>query len=138
MRSRFRLICYRRRGGTYYLHDNESGQRTSLETPDKARANELLVAHSEAAREPAFNLQKARVYLAASDPQIITRTWRIALEALTLSKPEGSENRHRWETFAKDMFMVYAKHAEVTVPSLADWEKEWQENPQRNAQLGSG
>jgi hypothetical protein len=77
MRSRFRLICYRRRGGTYYLHDKESGQRTSLETPDKARANELLVAHSEAAREPAFNLQKARVYLAASDPQILTRTWRI-------------------------------------------------------------
>jgi integrase len=102
MRSRFRLICYRRRGGTYYLHDKESGQRTSLETPDKARANELLVAHSEAAREPAFNLQKARVYLAASDPQILTRTWRIALEALTLSKPEGSENRHRWETFAKN------------------------------------
>jgi hypothetical protein len=28
----------------------------------------------------------------------------------------------------------YAKHAEVTVPSLADWEKDWQENPQRNAQ----
>jgi hypothetical protein len=28
----------------------------------------------------------------------------------------------------------YAKHAEVTVPSLADWEKGWQENPQCNAQ----
>jgi hypothetical protein len=30
---------------------------------------------------------------------------------------------------------AYAKHAEVTVPSLADWEKDWQENPQRIAQL---
>lgn len=29
---------------------------------------------------------------------------------------------------------AYAKHAEVTVPSLADWEKDWQENPQRNVQ----
>jgi hypothetical protein len=29
---------------------------------------------------------------------------------------------------------LYAKHAEVTVPSLADWEKDWQENPQRNIQ----
>jgi hypothetical protein len=28
----------------------------------------------------------------------------------------------------------YAKHAEVTVPSLADWEKDWQDNPQRNGQ----
>jgi hypothetical protein len=26
----------------------------------------------------------------------------------------------------------FAKPAEVTVPSLADWEKDWQENPQRN------
>jgi site-specific recombinase XerD len=29
---------------------------------------------------------------------------------------------------------AYAKHAEVTVPSLADWEKDWQENPQHSAQ----
>jgi hypothetical protein len=29
---------------------------------------------------------------------------------------------------------AYAKHAEVTVPSLADWEKDWQENPQRGSQ----
>ncbi len=27
---------------------------------------------------------------------------------------------------------AYAKHAEVTVPSLADWEKDWQDNPQRS------
>jgi len=29
---------------------------------------------------------------------------------------------------------AYVKHAEVTVPSLADWEKDWQENPQRIVQ----
>ena len=29
---------------------------------------------------------------------------------------------------------AYVKHAEVTVPSLADWEKDWQENLQRGAQ----
>jgi hypothetical protein len=29
------------------------------------------------------------------------------------------------------MHRAYAKHAEVTVPSLADWEKDWRENPQR-------
>jgi hypothetical protein len=28
---------------------------------------------------------------------------------------------------------AYSKHAEVTVPSLADWEKNWQQNPQRRA-----
>ena len=33
---------------------------------------------------------------------------------------------------SKAVHRAYAKHAEVTVPSLADWEKEWQEHPQRN------
>jgi integrase len=86
----------------WYLHDKETDQRISLETKDKNRANELLVAHNEAAREPAFNLQKARVYLAASDPKVGTRTWENALNELISAKPAGSANRHRWETFAKD------------------------------------
>ena len=106
MNNRFRLIAYNSLGGMIYLHNNETGQRTSLGTKDKARANELLVTHNEAAREPAFNLQKARIYLAASDPLIATRTWGMALDALTLSKPEGSENRHRWETFSKDKALI--------------------------------
>src|SRR5674476_885595 len=33
---------------------------------------------------------------------------------------------------SKAVHRAYAKHAEVTVPSLADWEKDWQENPQRS------
>ena len=28
------------------------------------------------------------------------------------------------------MHHAYSKHAEVTVPSLDDWEKQWKENPQ--------
>jgi hypothetical protein len=28
----------------------------------------------------------------------------------------------------------YSKHAEVTAPFLDDWEKDWQENPQRSRQ----
>ena len=35
---------------------------------------------------------------------------------------------------SKAVHRAYAKHAEVTVPSLADWESDWQQNPQRNAQ----
>ena len=73
-----------------------------VEAKDKARATELLVAHSEAAREPAFNLQKARVYLAASDPEVGARTWRKALNTLVESKRAGSANRRRWGVFVKD------------------------------------
>ena len=35
---------------------------------------------------------------------------------------------------SKAVHRAYAKHAEVTVPSLADWEKDWRENPQRSVQ----
>jgi integrase len=34
---------------------------------------------------------------------------------------------------SKAVHRAYAKHAEVTVPSLADLEKDWQESPKRNA-----
>jgi integrase len=32
---------------------------------------------------------------------------------------------------SKAVHHAYSKHAEVTVPSLDDWEKQWKENPQR-------
>src|ERR1039458_2305078 len=35
---------------------------------------------------------------------------------------------------SKAVHHAYSKHAEVTVPSLDDWEKDWQKNPQRSVQ----
>jgi integrase len=35
---------------------------------------------------------------------------------------------------SKAVHHAYARHAEVTVPSLDDWEKDWTENPQRSVQ----
>jgi hypothetical protein len=35
---------------------------------------------------------------------------------------------------SKAVHRAYSKHDEVTVPSLDDWEKDWQENPQRTVQ----
>jgi integrase len=35
---------------------------------------------------------------------------------------------------SKAVHFAYSKHAEVTVPSLDDWEKEWKKNPQGMAQ----
>ncbi|MDE3066171.1 MAG: hypothetical protein KGJ60_01325 [Verrucomicrobiota bacterium] len=42
MKDRFRIICYRLRGGNYYIHDNQTGERESLHTTDPKRASELL------------------------------------------------------------------------------------------------
>lgn len=90
------------RGGIYYSIDRVTGARDSLETKDKEVAQELLSAKNEAAREATFNLQKARIYMNASDPEVRKRTWQTALDAAIASKEKGSENRHRWETAAKD------------------------------------
>ena len=35
---------------------------------------------------------------------------------------------------SKAVHHAYAKHAEVTVPSLDDWEKQWEKNPQQITQ----
>ena len=35
---------------------------------------------------------------------------------------------------SKAVHHACSKNAEVTVPSLDDWEKDWQENPQRSVQ----
>ena len=35
---------------------------------------------------------------------------------------------------SKAVHRAYARHAEVTVPSLADWEKDWEKSSQRNVQ----
>lgn len=102
MKNRFRLIRYRRRGGIYCLHDKQTGTRKSLDLTNKARANEILVAENEAAREPSHNLQKGRIYLNAADPLAATRTWGDTLNAVMDSKPKDSEVRLRWERFAKD------------------------------------
>ena len=96
MKKRFSIYPNGSRSGIYYLKDKLTGKRESLETTDQDRATELLTARNEAIREPAHNLQKARIYMAASDPAVSTRTWGDAVGAVILSKPEGSENRRRW------------------------------------------
>jgi hypothetical protein len=49
-------------------------------------------------------------------------------------KPKSGQVQQMAKCFAPASPRAYVKHAEVTVPSLADWEKNWQENPQRSAQ----
>jgi hypothetical protein len=35
---------------------------------------------------------------------------------------------------SKAVHRAYSKYAEVTVPSLDDWEKDWQDNPQHRVE----
>jgi hypothetical protein len=68
----FRLF---RRNRVFYSHDSQTGEQKGWQTRDKVEAQRLLNAKNEAARNPgAVNLQFAKTYVAASNPEMLTRT----------------------------------------------------------------
>lgn len=76
MQDKYRL--YRRSNraqGTFYAQNCDTGARQSLGTKSKAEAEKLLGAKNEAAIQPAFNREMAKVYLRAQDPEFCGRTW---------------------------------------------------------------
>jgi len=74
------------RDGIYYSFDRVSGKRESLQTGDKNAAQPLLRAKNEGHLLPALNLQLARTYLSAGDPQFIKRTWHDVFETINPTK----------------------------------------------------
>ena len=98
MKLRYRLVRRGSRGGTSYCVDTTMGRRRSLHTSDQADAVRLVHAQNEADRQPVLNLQMAKVYLAGTHGDLITRTWRQAIEEIIASK-QGA-NRERWITFS--------------------------------------
>ena len=85
MKQRYRLY-HRANGGRYYLQDNLTGKQESLHTSDRKEAQRLSHARNEAAHQPLVNLQIARAYLAANDPEATTRTWGTAITEIPKSK----------------------------------------------------
>ncbi len=78
----------------FWCHDGESGRQESLGTKDRASARRLVHARNEAHSVPFVNLQMARAYMMAADPQAATRTWRQVIAEIVKLK-EG-ETRRRW------------------------------------------
>jgi integrase len=107
MRKRFRLYK-RKKGGRYYIHDEVTGKQDSLHTSDRATAVRLFHSRQEAEQQPAVNLQIARAYLAASDPQIATRDWQFVMDELVKLKKD--QTQHRWQTAIKDKAFDSIRH----------------------------
>jgi hypothetical protein len=110
MRQRYRLYR-RKKGGRYYIHDDVTGKQDSLHTTDRATALRLFHSRGEAQQQPAVNLQIARAYLAASDPQIATRNWQFVMEEMV--KLKKGETQHRWQTAIKDKAFDLIRHLPV-------------------------
>ena len=107
MRQRYRLYK-RKNGGRFYIHDDVTGKQESLGTHDRATAVRLFHSRQEAEQQPAVNLQIARAYLAASDPQIATRDWQFVMDELVKLKKD--QTQHRWQTAIKDKAFDSIRH----------------------------
>jgi hypothetical protein len=96
---------YRRNGGRFYVHDSVTGKQESLGTSDRVTATRLLHSKNEASNQPAINLQIARAYLAAMDPQVATRTWQFVMDEMVKLTRGGT--KIRWETAKKGQCLRY-------------------------------
>lgn len=91
MKLRFTLF---RRGLVFYSQDTTTGQQTSLRTRDEAEARTLLHSKNEAFRQPVLNLQIARAYLTAADPEVSKRTWQVVIDEMGRTKHGPTKTRH--------------------------------------------
>jgi hypothetical protein len=66
-------------------------------------------------------------------PALIDKIWRASAGSMNAGYPDRFAQQALGHN-SKAVHHAYSKHAEVTVPSLDDWEKEWGENSQRNVQ----
>ncbi|MFN0066278.1 MAG: hypothetical protein ACKVYV_01455 [Limisphaerales bacterium] len=97
MRHKFRLL---RPGGMYGCEDTGTGRQQSLRTRGGTEALLSLHARNEAHAVLLANIQMARAYMMAADPETGTRPWRDGLEEFVRLKQ--GETRRRWLIAAKD------------------------------------
>jgi integrase len=91
MKSQFILF---RRGVVYYAEDTTTGKQISLRTKDEGEALTLLHSKNESYRQPMLNLQIARTYLAATDPEVAKRTWQMPMDEMTKTKRGSTRVRY--------------------------------------------
>jgi integrase len=91
MKQRYLLF---RRAGVFYYEDTTTGKQLSLRTKDEAEALTLLHSKNEAHRQPVLNLQIARTYLTATDPEVAKRIWQVPMDEMTKAKTGSTRVRH--------------------------------------------
>lgn len=110
MRARYRLYL-REKTGRYYIHDDLSGKQESLHTKDKATAERLFHARTEAELQSSVALQIGRTYIVASDPDMATRTWQYVMDEIV--KLKKGETQRRWLVAIKDKTFNSIRHLPV-------------------------
>ena len=100
-----------RRGNVYWVQNNATGKQESLGTRDRSTALRLLNARNEAQRQPLINLQIARAYLSASDPDSAKRTWAMVMEEMIKTKRDArTATRRRYAVAIQDKQLDLIRH----------------------------
>jgi hypothetical protein len=99
MRNHYRLY---RRDGTFYVRDNQTKKRQSLETKNSKQAAALLATKNEAHQQCALSLHKARIYLLESDPALLKRTWRHVMDEITACHEQVKDPAHELGIFVDE------------------------------------
>jgi hypothetical protein len=87
----------------------------------EAEALAILYSKNEARRQPVLNLQIARTYLTATDPEVIKHIRQTAMDELT--KTKTSNTHHRQVTATKAMHRACAKCVLLKIPAHEGYEK---------------
>ncbi len=116
MQDKFYL--YRRPNGMFYAEESGNRRRESLKTRDEAEARRLITAKNQASSQTSFNIEIARVYLKAHDPDLNFRTWTTVSEVVE-REYEGS-SKTRWEYFINSEPMSLIRNKILTQTTSTD------------------
>jgi integrase len=92
MKIKYRLF---KRGNVYYSEDAITRKQQSLHTSDPQEAQRLIAAKNEAVNHAQFTLAIGHTYLAITDAELLTRTWKDVMEIISLRGIESTQNRCR-------------------------------------------
>ncbi len=90
MKAIYRLF---KRGSYYYSEHTTTGKQQSLKTSDRFEAERLISAKNEAANGSVLTLAIGKTYLAAVDPEALSRTWSAVMDILC--RRGGTSTRER-------------------------------------------
>ncbi len=92
MNAAFRLFKH---GKYFYSENRTTGKQESLRTSNRDEANRLLSAKNEAANKNILALAVGQIYLNATDPALMTRTWADAIKIMVQRGGKTTQDRTR-------------------------------------------
>ena len=108
MRNRYRRF---RRSGVFYAEDSVTGEQKSLRTRSSREADQLLQSKNQAAHSPLLNRELGRIFLSASDPTLVQRTWAAVMaEFESHGRPS---TRVRYERAMRDPALDSIRHRAI-------------------------